>query len=230
MSAAKQRAGAEAPAPATPGGHTLQLWEGDRCVSGVDQSVGAGGPHEHLDRVGAIRRGRTGNPRAPRVLSRDRTRFRFGVTEIARLLTSVPKLTTASPVGPGVTVTPPDCPTIDEIEARSVSTQIAFAEPESLPALTAPLAILLSVTAFPAILLSVTAPFLMFLVLTAFLPSFTAAKAVPPTARQSARIATTIAGEGRRRALFPISLSFIGGGVGWTPPCRRRTYPDRPSA
>ena len=69
-------------------------------------------------------------------------RFRFGVTEIARLLTSVPKLTTASPVGPGVTVTPPDCPTIDEIEARSVSTQSAFAEPESLPALTAPLAIL----------------------------------------------------------------------------------------
>src|ERR1700704_2480539 len=88
----------------------------------------------------------------------------------------------------------------------SIWTQRLFAEPESLPALTAPLAILLSVTALAAILLSVTAPSLMFLVLTALLPSLTAANAVPPTARQSARIATTIAGDGRRRICFRISL------------------------
>src|SRR3954453_19196006 len=152
-------------------------------------------------------------------------RFRFELIWIARLLTSVPKLTTASPVLAGVIVTPPDWAAMSEIDPRSVSAQIVFAEALSLPALTAPLAILPSVTALPAILpsvtalpailLSVTAPFLMFLVFTAFLPSLTAAKAVPPTARQSARIATTIAGEGRRRNLFSISLSsyFIGGGV-----------------
>src|SRR4029077_6691400 len=77
-----------------------------------------------------------------------------------------------------------------------------------LPSVTAPLAILLSVTALPASLLSFTAPFLMFFVLTAFLPSFTAANAVPPTARQSASTATTIAGDGRG-TLFCIFDSLV---------------------
>src|SRR3954464_9992599 len=107
-------------------------------------------------------------------------RFRFELIWIARLLTSVPKLTTASPVLAGVIVTPPDWAAMSEIDPRSVSAQIVFAEALSLPALTAPLAILPSVTALPAILLSVTAPFLMFFVLTAFLLSLTAANDVPP--------------------------------------------------
>src|ERR1700754_5204510 len=117
---------------------------------------------------------------------------------------------------------------MSEAEPRSVSTQAVFAEAPSLlwviapfailPSVTALPAILLSVTALPAILLSVTAltasllsftaPYLMFFVLTAFLPSFTAANAVPPTARQSASTATTIAGDGRG-TLFPIFDYFV---------------------